>query len=623
MATNVAASTRPRILSRVGLDWLFAAPAILALAFFSVPMVALAWRATSSGELGKNITSDLVLDSLRLSAITSTVTLLVAIMVGTPLAYVLARRQFRGKIVVDMVLDLPIVLPPTVAGVALLVTLGRRGVIGETLDASGLQIAFTTAAVVLAQLFVSAPFYIRTVKAGFEAVEPVYEGVASTLGASPLRTFWRVTLPLAWPSVVAGSILCWARALSELGATLIFAGNLQGETQTMPLAIISAFESGRSINVPIALSVILVALIPFWLGLRYLNTPTGHRALLEAIVIGGLVYTFPALLEIRISPQLHTWVYGFFPSDFIQQMRAGGFRPMVFLNHGLMLGIYFCMAIISAAVLYREARREGRTASGWLAAVLWMTLVLILAKSLGALVLAVVFTASVFMFGRRVQVWLGLVVAVVVILYPMLRGAGWIPVNTAYDLAAMVSEDRAASLKFRLDNEDALLAKANLKPVTGWGSWGRNALYDPESGQMTSVTDGIWLIYIGVYGWLGYIGRFGLLTAPILLYAIRRKSFGPSYITPGLIMVLSALLVDLLPNAALVNYVWLMAGAVAGIAVWRPAAAAAPVASAATDDTGDAAPALSGGLRASWLMAEAAAPTTGRRKRSDLQGSRR
>jgi molybdate transport system permease protein len=259
MATNVAANARPNVLSRIGLDWMFAAPALLALAFFSVPMIALTWRAIASGELGENITSDLVLDSLRLSAITSTVTLAVAIMVGTPLAYLLARRQFRGKIVVDMLLDLPIVLPPTVAGVALLVTLGRRGVIGETLDASGVQIAFTTTAVVLAQLFVSAPFYIRTVKAGFEAVEPVYEGVASTLGASPLRTFWKVTLPLAWPSVVAGSILCWARALSELGATLIFAGNLQGETQTMPLAIISAFESGRSINVPIALSVILVA----------------------------------------------------------------------------------------------------------------------------------------------------------------------------------------------------------------------------------------------------------------------------------------------------------------------------------------------------------------------------
>jgi molybdate transport system permease protein len=259
MSAATTVTRNSSTLSRVGLDWLFAAPALLALSFFTLPLVALTWRAASSGELRENITSDLVLDSLRLSAITSTVTLAVAIMVGTPLAYVLARKQFPGRMIVDMLLDLPIVLPPTVAGVALLVLLGRRGVIGDTLDASGLDIAFTTTAVVLAQLFVSAPFYIRTVKAGFEAVEPVYEGVASTLGASPLRTFWRVTLPLAWPSVVAGSILCWARALSELGATLIFAGNLQGRTQTMPLAIISAFESGRSINVPIALSVILVA----------------------------------------------------------------------------------------------------------------------------------------------------------------------------------------------------------------------------------------------------------------------------------------------------------------------------------------------------------------------------
>jgi molybdate transport system permease protein len=256
--TTAPSTAEPGIAARIGLGWLFGAPAVLAVAFFSVPIAALVWRALASGELSDNITSELVLDALRISAITSTVTLAIAIMLGTPLAYLLARRQFRGKMFVDMLIDLPIVLPPTVAGVALLVALGRRGIIGESLDASGIQIAFTTTAVVLAQLFVSAPFYIRTVKAGFEAVEPVYEGVASTLGASPLRTFWRVTLPLAWPSIVAGAILCWARALSELGATLIFAGNLQGRTQTMPLAIIGAFESGRSIDVPIALSVILV-----------------------------------------------------------------------------------------------------------------------------------------------------------------------------------------------------------------------------------------------------------------------------------------------------------------------------------------------------------------------------
>jgi molybdate transport system permease protein len=245
--------------SSIGLGWIFGPPALLFGAFLAVPLAALAWRGFSSGELANNITTSLVLDSLRLSAITSTVTLAVAVMVGTPLAYLLARRDFPGKAAIDLLLDLPIVLPPTVAGVALLVALGRRGVIGERLDAAGIDIAFTTTAVVLAQLFVSAPFYIRTAKAGFESVEPVYEGVASTLGASPLRTFWRVTLPLAWPSLVAGAILCWARALSELGATLIFAGNLEGHTRTMPLAIISAFESGQSIDVPIALSLILVA----------------------------------------------------------------------------------------------------------------------------------------------------------------------------------------------------------------------------------------------------------------------------------------------------------------------------------------------------------------------------
>jgi molybdate transport system permease protein len=249
-------SSRPAL--NLGIGWLFSPMALLFVAFLAVPMLALGYRAAESGELADNVTSSLVLDALRLSAITSTITLVIAVIVGTPLAYLLARHNFPGKALIDMLIDLPIVLPPTVAGVALLVALGRRGVVGERLDDAGITIGFTATAVVLAQLFVSAPFYVRTVKAGFEAVEPVYEGVAWTLGASQWRAFFRITLPLAWPSIVAGAILCWARALSELGATLIFAGNLQGRTQTMPLAIISAFESGRSIDVPIALSVILV-----------------------------------------------------------------------------------------------------------------------------------------------------------------------------------------------------------------------------------------------------------------------------------------------------------------------------------------------------------------------------
>jgi hypothetical protein len=354
---------------------------------------------------------------------------------------------------------------------------------------------------------------------------------------------------------------------------------------------------------------VLVSLIPLWLGLRYLNSEKGHRAILEALAWGGLVYTLPALVEIRLSPQLHTWVYGFFPHDFIQHIRDGGFRPLVFLNHGLMLGIFLCMSVIAAITLFREARREGRSAIGWLAAALWLMLILYLSKNLGAVAIAVVFALVVFLLGRRLQIAVAVSVGFIVMFYPMLRGAGWIPVDTVYELALSVSEDRATSLKFRLDNEDALLDHANKKPIAGWGSWGRNSLYDPETGQMISITDGMWVIIIGIYGWLGYIGRFGLLTVPILFFAMRSKTFGPSFITPGLIMVLAATLIDLLPNAGLVNYVWLMAGAVAGYALWHQPTAAEP------KKTGQA-PAASGDLTfadaapAPWLMKQELASTS-------------
>ena len=255
----------------------FAPSALLFLAFMAVPLAALTWRAFDSGELASNLTSDFVLDAMKLSALTSTVSLLLAVLLGTPLAYLLARHNFPGKMLVDLLVDLPIVLPPTVAGVALLVTFGRRGVLGGRLEDAGIELAFTTTAVVLAQLFVSAPYYVRTAKAGFEAVDVQYEGVAATLGASPLRIFWRIILPLCWPSIVAGSILCWARGLSELGATLVFAGNFQGRTQTMPLAIIGVFDAGRSIDLAIALAVILVAAAAVLLLLLRLLTRSAGR----------------------------------------------------------------------------------------------------------------------------------------------------------------------------------------------------------------------------------------------------------------------------------------------------------------------------------------------------------
>lgn len=260
---GAALNNRPRPFL---LDWFarvtrafVVAPAALFAVFVALPLAVLAFRAGTEGSLGAQLATSEVRRALVLSLVTSTLTLGVALALVTPLAYLLARWDFRGKRLLDTLIDLPMVLPPTVAGVALLVTFGRRGPLGALFEGAGVQLAFTTTAVVLAQLFVAAPFLARSLKAGFEAVDPSLEAVSATLGVSPLRGFWRVTLPLARPALVSGSVLCWARALSELGATLIFAGNFPGRTQTMPLAIITAFESSQGLAGAVAISVVLLA----------------------------------------------------------------------------------------------------------------------------------------------------------------------------------------------------------------------------------------------------------------------------------------------------------------------------------------------------------------------------
>lgn len=340
-----------------------------------------------------------------------------------------------------------------------------------------------------------------------------------------------------------------------------------------------------------------ISILPFLLAWRHLDTPEAHREILRAFAFGGLACSLPAMIEVRLSPQLHTWIYGFFPHDFIQHIRAGGFRPILFLSHGLMVGIFFCLSILAALMLWREARREGRPGTGWLCAALWLTITLVLVKSVGALAISLMLGLVAGFAGRRLQVAAAAIVAAMVLLYPTLRGAGLIPVDRVYDMALSVSVERAQSLKFRLDNEDGLLARANEKPVSGWGGWGRNRIYDPETGRDVSVTDGVWIIVIGVYGWLGYIAHFGLLTLPILLYALQRRRFGPSLITPGLLLLLSAVLIDFLPNAGLVPYVWMMAGALAGF-VMRPAGAAGEAIGAASPDRRPAEAA------ANWVMRE-------------------
>jgi molybdate transport system permease protein len=220
------------------------------------PVVAIFIRVLPQDDLLAIARRPVVVEALRLSLETTGLTLAFAIGLGTPLAFLLARYQFPGKTLLDSLIELPMVLPPAVAGLGLLMAFGRRGLFGPFLASMGISIGFTTAAVIIAQVFVAAPFYVRAARTGFLGVDRELEHVAHTLGVSRWATFWRVTVPVAFPSLLGGAVMCWARALGEFGATIMFAGSFQGRTQTMPLAIYGALES--DLDAALVLSAILV-----------------------------------------------------------------------------------------------------------------------------------------------------------------------------------------------------------------------------------------------------------------------------------------------------------------------------------------------------------------------------
>ena len=233
--------------------------------FIGLPILALLVRAGQEEGFLAGLTGQAALQALRLTAITSLTSLAIVIVAGTPFALLLARRRWTLLRVVDAFVELPIVLPPVVAGVAMLMAFGRHGLLGPALASVGISLPFTTGAVIFAQIFVAAPFYIRAARIGFAGVDPTYEEVSQTLGVSPWATFWRVTLPVAWPSLLTGATLAWARAVSEFGATIMFAGNLTGRTQTMPLAIMTTMES--SLGDALALAALMLLMSALALGL--------------------------------------------------------------------------------------------------------------------------------------------------------------------------------------------------------------------------------------------------------------------------------------------------------------------------------------------------------------------
>jgi hypothetical protein len=272
--------------------------------------------------------------------------------------------------------------------------------------------------------------------------------------------------------------------------------------------------------------------------------------------MAALGYSLLMLVEIRLSPQLHNWIYGFLPSRFDQQMRGGGFRPVVFLGHGLLVAFFTSLAFVAAVYLAkRRAEVFGLSAWFWAA---YLAGILVLCRSLGPLMLSSA-AVCVMLLVRRGGVQLICALAAIALLaYPMLRGADIVPVQALADQVAAANEERAASFQTRIDNEDSLLARANQRPVFGWGGYGRNRVFDENTGKDLSITDGTWIIIIGTYGWAGYISAFGLLCLPMV--AAWRRGEQLSAASAALSLILAVNLLDLLPNSSLSPMTWLFAG---------------------------------------------------------------
>jgi molybdate transport system permease protein len=253
--TTNTATTTDTVARRVPLPLLL--PALLGVVFLTLPLVGLLVRAPWSDIAGE-LRGTEVLEALRLSLITASLATALSLLLGVPLAWLLARARFPGRRLLRALITVPLVLPPVVGGVALLLALGRRGIVGQYLDSwFGITLPFTTAGVVVAEAFVAMPFLVLSVEGALRAADPRYEDAAATLGASGWTTFRRVTLPLVAPGVAAGAVLAWARALGEFGATITFAGNFPGTTQTMPLAVYLALEDDP--QAAIVLSLVLLA----------------------------------------------------------------------------------------------------------------------------------------------------------------------------------------------------------------------------------------------------------------------------------------------------------------------------------------------------------------------------
>lgn len=312
-----------------------------------------------------------------------------------------------------------------------------------------------------------------------------------------------------------------------------------------------------------------IVLIPFFLGRQFFRSSYAHYQILNVLAVAGIGYSLLLLFEVRFSPQLHFWLYGYYPSDFIQQIRGEGeFRPMVFMGHGLAASFFAMTALVASAALWRSHRKILGMNAGSLAT--YLGVVLYLCKSAAALIYGFVLTPLVRWSSVRAQTRVAILLASLALLYPLLRISEIFPTSLLVNVAGIASEDRASSLQFRFRQEDDLLNHASERFWFGWGRYGRSRVFREDwqgVGVDTSVTDGRWIISFGQFGLVGFLAEFSLLGFPIyrlakVLTFDPSRSFAPFLASIGLI--LSVNIIDLLPNSSLTPWTWMLAGSLLG-----------------------------------------------------------
>lgn len=318
-----------------------------------------------------------------------------------------------------------------------------------------------------------------------------------------------------------------------------------------------------------------ITLIPFIAGYGLINSDERRQRLLFIFLLSALAYSVLMLIEMRLSPQLHRMVYGFFPHSFGQQVRAGGFRPVVFLGHGLLVAIFCAMAVTAAMATWRASSGKRRRNAGIMATYLWV--LLFLCKSLGATLIGSLFVPLIAWLRPRSLTIVCALISVLILVYPTVRASGIVPTTAILEAADTFSADRAGSFGVRVVNEEQLLQRTAQKPIFGWGSWGRNRIYAEDDGRDLSVTDGTWIIVFSTWGWVGYLSMFGLLCGGAIRLLWRKRSLkGVSISSAALCALLAINLMDSVPNSSIVPLTWLIAGSVASVGARRNAGRSAP-----------------------------------------------